>query len=51
MSFVAIKNKSGRQRPPEFAEPGERVLFAFIAAHFEYPVFGDTDFDLVAFFE
>jgi hypothetical protein len=51
MSLVTIKNKSGRQWPPQSVKPSDRVLFAFIAALFEYQVFRDPNLDLVAFFE
>jgi hypothetical protein len=51
IDLVSVKDESGGQRTAEFAQASERVTFALIAAHFEYPLTGDPNLDLVAFLE
>src|SRR5271168_3436005 len=51
IGFFAVKNKSGRERPAEFAKTGEGQLFAIVPANFKDAVFGNADFDLIAFLE
>jgi hypothetical protein len=51
MGFFAVEDKAGRERAAQFAEAGQGVLFAGVAADFEDAVCGDADFDLVACFE
>jgi hypothetical protein len=49
--LLAAKREAGRQGTTQFAQAGERLLLAPIAAHLEFTFAGDSNFDLIALFE
>jgi hypothetical protein len=51
MCFLAVEDESGRKGTCQFAQAIQSALPALITAHFELEAAGDSNLDIVAFFQ